>query len=92
MRFHDTKNISLKAMQKKADKEYGLCCYEYKGDIDTEFMEMTVEEGEEGEVVIFQGEMWGLCPEGPKVFPTQIQERIKIKCERKGKYKEFVVI
>lgn len=92
MRFHDTKSVPLKSMQEKADKEFGLCCYRYNGDIDTEFMEMTVEEGEEGEVIIFEGEIWGLCPEGPKVYPIKIHERIQVKCERKGKYKEFVVI
>ena len=92
MRYHETKNIELKDMIKKGEKEFGLCCYKYNGDIDTEFIEQVMEVGETGEVIIFTGEMWSLCAEGYKVVPSEILERIEVRCVQGEKYKEIEVI
>jgi hypothetical protein len=95
MRFQYEQNISLKRMQKKCNTEKrGLCCYEYDGDIDTPFVEQIIDEGEIGEVVIFEGEVWGTCVEGYTAYPIQILQRIKIRCERNKEtgYKEFIKI
>jgi len=92
-RYHDTPGISLSEMQKKCKREKkGLCCYRYTPDSDlsTPFMQMTAEEGEKGEVIIFQGEVWGLCPEGYTVYPTKIIRRISVICKRDNRgYKIF---
>jgi len=97
MRFQFEQDISLKAMQQRCvnDKK-GLCCYKYDYgfDIDTPFMEQVIEPGETGEVIIFTGEVWGMCPEGYTVYPQEILERIKITCIHNPKtgYKKFKII
>jgi len=55
-------------------------------------MEQIVEPGETGEVVVFEGDVWGACVEGYTVYPEEILERISIRCERNEEtgYKEFV--
>ena len=89
-RFHYERNISLQKMQAKADSEGGLCCYEWNGDYDTPFMEQVLEPGDQGEVVIFEGEVWGLCVEGPKAYPFSIVRRIPILAVQGEQYMEFV--
>lgn len=79
-RFHLMRNISLKDMQKKADNEHGLCCYMGEK-IDTDFLYATIDFDETGEVIIFIGKIRSLCPEGYKVYPTEIIDRIPIRCE-----------
>ena len=97
MRFQFEKDISITAMQKKCNQSgKGLCCYLCRSDedIDTPFMEQVVDVGETGEVVIFVGEVWGMCAEGYTVYPTKILDRIPILCVRNPKtgYKEFKYI
>ena len=71
--------ITLKKMQQKAEKEFGLCCYrlEDKDKLYNEFIPQVCDEGEEIEIIIFEGEIWGLCPEGYKVMPSKIIDRKK---------------
>lgn len=95
LRYHEKSGISLKEMQERCKREKrGLCCYRYTPDfnfdLSTPFMQMTAEGGEKGEVIIFQGEVWGLCPEGYTVYPTKIIKRIPVICKRDNKgYKIF---
>ena len=53
-------------------------------------MEQVLEPGDRGEVVIFEGEVWGLCVEGPKAYPLSIVRRIPILAVQGEKYMEFV--
>ena len=68
------KKTSLSAMRKKAEREFGLCCYrlEDKDKLLNEFLPQTLEDGDKGFIYIFEGEVWGLCPEGYKAFPKKI--------------------
>ena len=94
-------NKSLSAMQRKADREHGLCCYEFDGDpfeareddIISEFMEMSVDVGESGYIVIFDGKIRSLCPEGYKVYPTELIAVYKVRCSGRDEngYKKWEI-
>ena len=79
IRMQYEKNISLKDMQQKARKENGLCCYrlEDKDKLFNEFIPQVCDNNEEIEIITFEGEIWGLCPEGYKVMPSKIIDRRK---------------
>lgn len=79
IRKHYEFNISLIEMQAKADKENGLCAYreEEKQKLFSEYLPQVCDNNEKVEIIEFEGEVWGLCPEAYKVYPTKILKRYK---------------
>jgi len=79
IRKHYDFNISLAEMQEKAKEEGGLCCYriEEEKKLFEEFLPQVLDDGEEVEILEFEGEIWGLCPESVKVYPTAILRRYR---------------
>jgi hypothetical protein len=93
-RYQDKNNLSLGDMQDKCETTgRGLCCYEYRGLIETAFIEQIADIGDRGEIVIFEGDIWGTCPEGFTCYPEKIIQRIPVQCRinKQTGYKEFFV-
>ena len=92
IRFHYEKDISLQEMQKKCnDENAGLCCIErHKFQDLKNFMVQVMDEGDIGEIVAFEGDVWGSCLEGYTAYPVQILNRMQVICKKdKNGYKEI---
>lgn len=92
IRFHYEQNISLEEMQSKCNSSNtGLCCIErHKFQDLKNFIVQVMDENEIGEIIVFEGEVWGTCLEGYTAYPIEILKRKKIICKKdKEGYKEI---
>jgi len=92
IRFHYIEDISLKNMQKKCNESNaGLCCIErHKFQELKNFMVQVMNEGDTGEIICFEGDVWGTCLEGYTAYPVKIIKRQSIICKiDKNGYKEI---
>lgn len=83
-RFNYQKGITLKDMQDRCNSTgKGLYVYHLTDNIDitdTLFMEQIGVKDETGEVLILEGNIWGVSVDSYKIFPTKIVKRISVVC------------
>jgi len=92
IRFHYEKDITLEQMQRKCNtSNAGLCCIERGKFQDLKnFMVQVMEVGDTGEIICFEGDVWGTCLEGYTAYPIEVIKRLKVVCRLdKNGYKEI---